>query len=111
MDDFDVGTYSEHNCEIMPRCYFFISVFIPLELIIFPDFPVIPLNSSSTLVVQHQHHPLEWNALSYSIHILPWIALYYGPFLSNLWFLHLQPSLDTLVLDIGSNSIRWTYNE
>jgi len=44
MDDFDVGTYSEHNCEIIPHSSFFRSFVMPLELIMFPGFPVIPLN-------------------------------------------------------------------
>ena len=40
------------------------------------------------------------------------IAWYYGTFQSNLLFLHLQPSLHTLVLDIRSNSIiLLPYNE
>ena len=47
IDDFDVGTSSEHNYEIMPRCYFFRSFVMTLELIIFPGFPVIPRNSTS----------------------------------------------------------------
>ena len=47
MDDFDVGTSSEHNCAIIPSCSFFISFVIPLELVIFPGFPVTPLNSIS----------------------------------------------------------------
>jgi len=47
MDDLDVGTSNEHNCSIMPRCYFFRSFVIQLELIIFPGFPAIPLNSIS----------------------------------------------------------------
>ena len=47
MDDFDVGTSSEHNCAIMPHCYFFRSIFMTLELIIFPGFPEIPFNSTS----------------------------------------------------------------
>ena len=47
IDDFDVGTSSEHNCEITPRCYFFKSFFIKLKRIIFPNFPVIPHYSNS----------------------------------------------------------------
>ena len=45
--DFDVGTYSEHNCAITPRCSFFRSFVMTLELIIFPGFPAIPRNSTS----------------------------------------------------------------
>ena len=41
------GTSSEHNCAITPLCSFFRSFVIPLELIIFPGFPAIPLNSTS----------------------------------------------------------------
>ena len=136
IDDFDVGTYSKHNCAITLRCSFFRSFVIPLELIIFPCFPAIPLNSTSFpseenfmknswklkvlypriaaigLLVQHQHNPFEWKALGYSIHILPWIAWYYGTFQRNLLLLHLQPSLDILVLGIRNNSITWlSYNE
>ena len=47
MDDFDVGTSSEHNCATTPHCSFFRNFVIPLELIIFPSFPTIPLNSTS----------------------------------------------------------------
>ena len=32
------------------------------------------------ILAQHQHHPLEWKELGYSIHILPWISWYYGTF-------------------------------
>ena len=44
IDDFDVETSSEHNCAITRLCSLFISFVIPLELIIFPGFPAIPLN-------------------------------------------------------------------
>jgi len=47
MDYFDVGTSIEHNCAIMPCCSFFRSFIISLELIIYPSFLVIPLNSTS----------------------------------------------------------------
>ena len=47
MDDFDVETSSEHSFEIMPHFSFFSSFVILLDLIIFPNFPVIPLNSTS----------------------------------------------------------------
>ena len=47
IDDFDVGTSSEHNCAMMPRCYFFKIFVMKLELIIFPSFPMIPRNSTS----------------------------------------------------------------
>ena len=44
IDDFDVGTSSEHNCAITPRCYFFRSFVRTLDLTIFPGFLVIPHN-------------------------------------------------------------------
>ena len=47
IDDFDVGTSREHSCAIMPRCSFFRSFVMTLELIIFPDFPAIPRNLAS----------------------------------------------------------------
>ena len=105
---FDVWTFSEHNCEIMPHVSLFRSFFMPLEMIIFLGFLVIPLNSTSFpsqknfkksswklkalipkdwtigLLVQHQHHPLEWKALEYSIHIPPWLDWYYVTFQINL---------------------------
>ena len=43
MDDFCVVTSCENNCAIMPCCYFFKIFFMPLEFIIFPGFPTIPL--------------------------------------------------------------------
>ena len=45
--DFDVGSFSEHNCAITSHCYLFRSFVMLLELIIFPGFPWIPLNSTS----------------------------------------------------------------
>ena len=47
IDDFDVETSSEHNYAITPRCSFFKSFVMPLELITFPSFLAIPLNSTS----------------------------------------------------------------
>ena len=47
IDDFNVWTPSENNCAITPRFYFFKIFFMSLKLIIFLDFPVIPLNSTS----------------------------------------------------------------
>ena len=47
IDDFDVGTSSEHNCAITPHFYFFRSFVMTLELIILPGFPAIPRNSTS----------------------------------------------------------------
>ena len=44
IDDFDVGTSSEHNYAIMPLFYFFRSFVMTLELIIFLVFPEIPRN-------------------------------------------------------------------
>jgi len=43
--DFDVWTYSEINCTIMPRCYFFKRFVMPLDFIISHGFPTMPLNS------------------------------------------------------------------
>ena len=47
IDDFEVETSSEHNRAITPLYSFFRSFVIPLELIIFPGFPEIPLTSTS----------------------------------------------------------------
>ena len=47
INDFDVGTSSEHNCAITPLCYFFRSFVMKLELIIIPGFLVIPRNATS----------------------------------------------------------------
>ena len=53
IDDLDVGIISEHNCAIIPRCYFFRSFVILLELINFHGFPAIPLNLASFPSTKH----------------------------------------------------------
>ena len=103
----------------------------PLELIIFLDFTAIPLNSTyfpskqifmkiswklKAIVPKDCSHwtpsttsapPIGMESIGLFNTYSPMDSLILWHFLSNLWFLHLQPSLDTLVLDIGSNSIHW----
>ena len=59
MNDFNVWTSSEHNCENTPHFSFFKIFFMPLELIIFPSFYVIPLNSIS-FCSQKKFKKISW---------------------------------------------------
>ena len=104
IDDFDIGTSSEHNCAIMPHCSLFKSFVMTIEIIIFPSFPAISCNLTyfpsekkfkksswklKAIIPKDCNHctpsatlapPMEWKALDYSIHIPPWLTWYYGIF-------------------------------
>ena len=59
IDDFDVGTSSEHNCAITPHCYFG-SLVMTLELIIFLGFPAIFRNSISFPSKKNKIKKISW---------------------------------------------------